>query len=379
MRAADRLNLQHSIYRAAGLLRAALLVPTVIINVLRVRQAVHPAWLVAVTLAMLGWTGAVWVWNQMPDRRTWRWMSADLVFTLALVASSRLILGPALMSQTYLGVTVYWMVLAPTVIGIWKGPVAGALTGLLVGAVNFVQVPTVNPRAWLDFVCMVMVAALAGFVADELSHLMSQRDQNFARAAALSERDRLNRIVHDGVLQALAMIEREGNEMGGRGADLARLAHDQESRLRDVLQGHAGPSSPGSVDLVALLNRHANAKVSVSSMASELAVPSHVAQEVDAAVDQALTNVGLHAGPDAQAWILIEEDDDAVVVSVRDNGIGMTDATVDRASAEGHLGIAESIEGRLRSVGGVATWRSSPGRGVEWELKVPKEDHAGSQ
>jgi len=373
MRAADRLNLQHSIYRAAGLLRAALLVLAFVVNIVRIRQAIHPVLLIVATLAMVGWTGAVWVWNQMPARRTLPWMAGDVVFTLVVVGSSRYVLGPELLSQTYLGLAVYWMVCAPVVVGIWKGPVAGALAGLLVGAANFAMMPSTNPRAWLDLVCMIFVPALGGLIADELNKLMKERDQNNALAAGLAERDRLNRMVHDGVLQVLAMVERDGSELGGRGAELAALARDQEVRLRDMLQGRSSPSQSGMVDLAALLARRAGSKVSISSMAGALPVPARVAEELDAAVGEALANVDLHAGPQAKAWILIEDDDDSIVVSVRDNGVGMTSEDVERAAAAGHRGVVDSIKGRLEALGGQATWQSEPGSGVEWEMRVRKE------
>jgi len=372
MRAVDRLNLQHSIYRAAGLLRAAMLVLTCVVNVTRARAAVHPALLVSAMLLMLGWTGAVWIWNQMPDRRNLIWMGSDVAFTVLMVASSRYILGGDLVAESYLGVTVYWMVCAPVVVGIWKGPVAGALAGGLVGVVNFMQYPSPNPRAWLDFICMVVVPALGGFIADELRRLIQQRDHSFAEAAALAERDRLNRIVHDGVLQVLAMVEREGSELGGRGAELATLAHDQETRLRAMLQERPQTAKSGDVDLVELVGRRATTTVSISSMAGSLLVPAHLAEEIDAAVAEALANVERHAGVGAHAWILVEDEGDSVVLSVRDNGGGMSETAVAQAAVHGHRGVVESIEGRIRALGGVATWRSQPGEGVEWEMRVPK-------
>ena len=39
-----------------------------------------------------------------------------------------------------------------------------------------------------------------------------------------AERDRLARPIHDGVLQVLALVQREGSELGGSGAQLATLA-----------------------------------------------------------------------------------------------------------------------------------------------------------
>ena len=371
MRAVDRFNLQHSIFRAAGLLRAALLVLTCLVNMARLRDAAHPALLVVALLLMLAWTGAVWIWNQNPDRRTLPWMGADVAFTVLIAASSRYVLGIDLISQSYFGVAVYWMVSAPIVVGVWRGPVAGAVVGAAVGLVNYFQLPSLNPRAWVDLICMIVVPALGGFIADEMSRLQRQRDQSFADQAVLTERDRLNRILHDGVLQVLAMVEREGTELGGRGAELAKAAHRQETELRAMLQSDA-PLVRGDVDLVALLNRRATTSVSFSSTASSLLVRPKVAEDIDAAVGEALANVERHAGEGAQAWILVEEDGGNVVVSIRDDGCGMTNEMVDDAAQHGHRGVVESIEGRVRALGGVATWRSQPGEGVEWELRVPK-------
>lgn len=373
MRPYDRLSLQYSIYRAAGLLRVAMLILTCVVNVLRASDATHPAWLIVEMILMLGWTSAVWVWNQDLSKRTYLWMGADVVFTLALVASSRVVLGYGLMADSFFGVTVYWMVCAPIVFGVWKGPVGGALAGAVVGTANFVQMPSLNPRSWIDLVCMVFMPALGGFIANELNRLMIQRDQGLAEAASLAERDRLNRIVHDGVLQVLAMVEREGSELGGRGAELAGLAHDQETRLRAMLQGQAHPFANNSIDLVSLLERRASQHVSLSSMAGSLIVKAQVAEEVDAAVGEALANVAKHAGPGAQAWILVEDDGQSIVVSVRDNGIGMSEKAVKRATQRGHMGVVESIAGRIKSLGGEATWMSRPGQGVEWEMRVPHD------
>jgi len=299
-------------------------------------------------------------------------MGADIAFTLGVVATSRFILGTDLLGQSFYGVTVYWMVSAPIVVGIWRGPVPGALAGLLIGAVNYFQLPSLNPRAWVDLICLVVIPALGGWIADEMIRLQRQRDQSFADAAVLTERDRLYRILHDGVLQVLSMVEREGRALGGRGAELAQAAHRQETQLRAMLQSDA-PLVRGDVDLVALLNRRATPTVSFSSTSGSLLVAPEVAEEIDSAVGEALTNVERHAGDDASAWILVEEDGDELVVSVRDNGVGMSSADVDEAVKQGRRGVVESIEGRVRALGGVASWSSKPGVGVEWEMRVPKE------
>jgi len=138
-----------------------------------------------------------------------------------------------------------------------------------------------------------------------------------------------------------------------------------------MLQERPQTTQGRNVDLVGLLGRRAKTTVSVSSMAGSLLVPVPQAEEIDAAVGEALTNVERHAGDGAQAWILVEDEGDSIVVSVRDNGKGMSEAIVAQAAAGGHRGVIESIEGRIRALGGVATWRSRPGEGVEWEMRVP--------
>ena len=101
-------------------------------------------------------------------------------------------------------------------------------------------------------------------------------------------------------------------------------------------------------------------------------LPALVAAEIAAAVGSALDNVRVHAGPEAKAWLLIEELDDAVSVSVRDNGAGMREERLARAEDDGRLGVAQSIKGRIRDLGGTVTITSAPGEGTEVELRVPR-------
>ncbi|NEC19763.1 ATP-binding protein, partial [Streptomyces parvus] len=101
-------------------------------------------------------------------------------------------------------------------------------------------------------------------------------------------------------------------------------------------------------------------------------LPAASARELAAAVSAALDNVRVHAGPDAQAWILVEDEPDEVIVTVRDDGPGIPEGRLAQAEGEGRLGVALSIRGRLRDLGGTAELISVPGQGCEVELKVPK-------
>lgn len=100
-----------------------------------------------------------------------------------------------------------------------------------------------------------------------------------------------------------------------------------------------------------------------------------VVAEITAAVRQALTNTDLHAGrggAPATSYVLLEDLGDEVVVTVRDDGVGMSPERPAQARAEGRLGVSGSIVGRIEAIGGRAHLTTAPGEGVEWEFTVPR-------
>jgi signal transduction histidine kinase len=124
--------------------------------------------------------------------------------------------------------------------------------------------------------------------------------------------------------------------------------------------------------VVALIGRYGSDLVSVSAPAQPVELPGRVAAEISAAVGAALSNVERHCGVLARAWILLEDEPDAVVVTVRDDGPGMVAGTLERAQSAGRLGVAQSIRGRILDLGGTVTITSTAGEGTEVELRVPR-------
>ena len=55
-------------------------------------------------------------------------------------------------------------------------------------------------------------------------------------------------------------------------------------------------------------------------------------------------------------------------MTVRDDGPGIPPAGWRRPATQGRLGVAQSIQGRLRDLGGTAAITSAPGHGTEVEL-----------
>ena len=70
--------------------------------------------------------------------------------------------------------------------------------------------------------------------------------------------------------------------------------------------------------------------------------------------------------------MLLEDLGDRLVVSVRDQGPGIPAGRLEQAAAEGRMGVAGSIRGRIESLGGTAALASLPS-GTEWELTIPKD------
>jgi len=60
-----------------------------------------------------------------------------------------------------------------------------------------------------------------------------------------------------------------------------------------------------------------------------------------------------------------------VLVTVRDEGPGIPEGRLTEAADEGRLGVAQSIYGRMRDLGGSAAITSTS-VGTEVELRVPR-------
>ncbi|PWI44539.1 sensor histidine kinase [Streptomyces sp. ICBB 8177] len=287
-------------------------------------------------------------------------------------------------------------VLAFAIKGGWRWA-AGA--SAVVGVSNVVERGALTGGNVHSIVLLFFVSTGIGYVVEVARGSEAALARALRVDAATRERERLARDIHDSVLQVLAMVQRRGGEIGGEAAELGRLAGEQEAALRALVLGAGAPGPPvaatdaglvggaadtpagdllpdtglqGPCDLRELIGRHAGPAVTVAAPADPVPLEPRTAAEVAAAVGAALDNVTRHAGPGARAWILVEDEPDAVLVSVRDDGPGIPPGRLADAAAEGRLGVAQSIRGRLRDLGGAAEVVSVPGQGTEVELRVPR-------
>jgi len=266
----------------------------------------------------------------------------------------------------------------------------GRLGGLVVAGViataDLVEIGSPTQTTWHNILLLFLLGGLIGLAVDLARGGLHRYEQVLAERERLRERERLARVVHDGVLQTLAFIHRRGEEMGGEGAELGTLAAEQERTLRRMVsQDVTGSRLVGSVadaagvvrrDLRLLLGAHEGERVSVSLPGGPVPFEDARAEELDAAVLAALDNVQRHAGDDARAWLLLEDHGDTVSVTVRDNGVGDEPDHLLSAASRGRLGVSQSIVGRVRDLGGTADVITRPGGGCRVVITVPREESA---
>ena len=357
------MRLDTALWRAVAVYRGAALLYAAVSMAVFTDTYARPllGWLVLA--AMAAWTAAAtWLYSD-PRRRGAPLLVVDLVLTVAALLSSLLVLEADLIAEGDPTVTVSWAaapVLAWAVHGGW---LAGTCAGAVVGAAAVLERQGASQATVNSVVLLLLVGAVACYVVA----LARRAETAYARAvelqAATAERERLSRQVHDGVLQALALVSRTSDS-----PQLAELAGEQEASLRRLVAGPVAPAPSGTADLRALLP--AGSGVEVAAPASPVLLPAAVATELAAAVAAAVDNAHHHGG--RTAWLLVEDEPDAVTVSVRDDGPGMAPERLAQAEQEGRLGVARSIRGRVRDLGGTVVVDSTPGAGTEVELRVPR-------
>jgi signal transduction histidine kinase len=378
-----RMSVELPLWRALTAYRVLTMVYAVLLFVFTRQNFERPLVAAGFLAVLVVWTLATLPKVANAARCTRGFLAADLT-----VALTGILLTPLadVHAQTHDGPTLpsIWTagsVLAFAIKGGWRW---AGFASSFVAVANIVERGEPS-RDTFHNVLLVWVASIAiGYVVE----VARASERTLARAleieAATRERERLARDIHDSVLQVLAMVQRRGTALGGEAAELGRMAGEQEVpasrvsedesqgavvRIVDVPDDH-GPARP--CDLRTLLAPHAGAKVTLSEPGAPVLMDAPAARELAAAVGAALDNVNRHAGPDAQAWILVEDWPDEVIVTVRDDGPGIAEGRLAQAEGEGRLGVAQSIRGRLRDLGGTAELLSVPGQGTEVELRIPR-------
>jgi signal transduction histidine kinase len=188
-----------------------------------------------------------------------------------------------------------------------------------------------------------------------------------ARQARIEERAEVAEMVHDSVLQTLALIQSRADDPG----EVKALARTQERDLRARLFGERDPDE-----------RPASIAAALRAVAAEVEDAHRVKIEVVtvgdgpldertaalvAAAREALFNAARHA-PDAPVSLFGEVDDGRVAAYVRDRGPGFD---LEAVPAD-RRGVTDSIVARMVRHGGHAAVRTAPGGGCEVQLVLER-------
>lgn len=212
----------------------------------------------------------------------------------------------------------------------------------------------------------------------------TEREERAARAVR-AERDRIAREMHDVVAHSLSIIVSQaqgGAYVAGTRPDraaraLETIAETGREALADM-RGLLGvllasaPSAgddapqPGLADLPDLLAgvRATGLRVSEEQEGTPRRLGAAAGLAVYRLVQESLTNALKHAGPDATAQVRLVWTDEELVVSVCDDGVGVTPGD---GGGHGLIGMRE----RIAVLGGSTTAEPRPGGGFLVEARLP--------
>lgn len=347
-------RLDPALWRATAAARVASLAYVVVSALVDLSDDAHPGGVLVLLVLMTAWTVVVTV---APRSRAL--LLVDLAVAAAALLSGRVLQGTALIDAGAPSLTLTWGAVPVVAWAVRGGPLPGGLAAGVMAAATLLWRGAVTRASVGSCVLLLLVGVVVGYVVALARQAEAAYAASVQRETAQAERERLARSVHDGVLQTLALVSRSAEP------PLAALAAEQETALRRLVAGPVAEVPPGDVDVRPLLDWP-----DVAAPAAPVPLPAHAARELADAVSACLDNVRRHAG--GRAFVLVEDEGDAVVVTVRDEGPGIAPGRLEQAEREGRMGVARSVRGRVEDLGGSVLVTSAPGAGTEVELRVPR-------
>jgi signal transduction histidine kinase len=253
--------------------------------------------------------------------------------------------------------------------------VVGTLFGVAVSAMEIWLRGVFTTDLACDAILLIGTGFVLGMAATAARRATEQLRRTARAEAATAERERLARSVHDGVVQVLARVRARGGQLDGEGGVLARLAGEQEIALRSLFSA-TSPAFTGEQDLAGAIQQLASPRVEIAVPASAVPLPTSDVEELVAVAQEAVANTARHGGPDVMSWILLEDLGEEVVLTIRDNGLGVDSRQLIDAENSGRMGVSRSIRGRVADLGGTLTLDTGPGRGTEWEVRLARLRHS---
>lgn len=217
---------------------------------------------------------------------------------------------------------------------------------------------------------------------EENAGLHAQLVVQAREAGKLDERERMAGEIHDTIAQGLAGVVTQieaaqqswGDEAEMRrhfdmAADIARQSLDDARRsVRNVRPTELdGSRLPGAINDVAhRWSTLTGVPVQFTTTGERRSLPTQVEVALLRATQEALANVGKHAGA-SRAGITLSFTDDSIVLDVRDDGVGF-DPTAQRGRDSYGL---TAMRNRVEQIAGEVAVESGRGEGTAISVKVP--------
>jgi signal transduction histidine kinase len=321
------------------------------------------AWLAVV--ATLALTAASTWWARTGPRRlvSLPFVTAEVGLAVGLSIVDGFVFDPGHVFATTQSIATQWPLIAVASAGVAVGPLVAAACGVLIGPAELVGALLNGVDDWgaaevVSIVATSVFFAAVGGVVGWQADLLRRAEREIADRRA---RDEVARVLHDTVLQTLALVERRAAEAD---PPLAAAARAADRDLRAFLFGSAATSVD---DLEGRIRREvervrtgSDIPVTVSVLDDGCRVGSDEQALLARAIGEAVANSIEHARPSRIVVFAETDDDGQVFASVADDGVGF-----DPSAARSSHGVDQSIIARIESIGGRAEIRSTPGGGSE--------------
>ncbi|MDE3168611.1 MAG: sensor histidine kinase [Acidobacteriota bacterium] len=206
--------------------------------------------------------------------------------------------------------------------------------------------------------------------------------------AVESERSRVSRDLHDGILQTLLSLSiqlgvlrqkppKDHVALSAELTNLQRTVKEQSEELRRMVT-EMRPLRVDSADMKELMCSFAERFRSEHDLGVELfiedrnlRVPDRICREIFQIYREALHNVKKHAHA-SHVVVKLAQDDSKVILIVDDNGMGFSFSGRYASEELDRLRLGPiSIKERTRGVGGTLTLESNPGHGARLTIEIP--------
>ncbi len=321
-------------------------------------------------------------------RRSWRFVVAALVMTAVAgsVWSLALNLGP-LFDVSHGGIAVSWTSFLPTAASMPVCPAMGGVAGVSGAGCGVKILGDAAALAAMILACVASVVVLALWRRSRIATLAALRERNAAiaareedekRIAASAERARIARDMHDVAAHTLStiIIQADGGRYAGaHDPDVARRTmetiHHEAVRARHDMhrlfnvfdkQGECGYANvPALFDGRPPIVRHVEGEARADLLSPD----------ADAAVfrlvQEALSNVRRHAGPDAHVTMEETWGSGSLRLVVHDDGVGGASLDDGHRPRYGLLGMRE----RIAAVNGSVEAAPDPRGGFTVDASIP--------